>query len=134
MDLKGAIADHMGHFSAYDIPGVLFVLVSSALFGYFLARWGARATVADARKLALWAGSAALATALVRSQLPVAMVVLAAVLLVGKRPESNVDGAVFFSALLIGIGCGSGATVIVGVAMIPYFFLIRWVYRPAIRR
>ena len=42
MDVKGAIADHMGHFSATDIPNVLFMVIMAVAFGYATARLGAR--------------------------------------------------------------------------------------------
>lgn len=130
MDLKGAVADHMGHFSLYDIPGVLFVLLAATLIGYGVAWWGAGLRGADARQIAFWATAAALATALVRSQLPVAALVLAAAVIVGKRGPTMSDGVVLFSALAVGIGCGSGATIVVGLAMIPYLPLMRWALRP----
>ncbi len=134
MDIKGAIADHMGHFSVYDIPGVLFVLFSATFFGFAAARWGAREENGVARSVALWAGAAALATALVRSQLPIAVLVLAAAFLVGKREAGSGSNVLQFSALAIGIGCGSGASVIVGLAMIPFILIMRWAVAPGQRK
>lgn len=133
MDLKGLVADHMGHFSMYDIPGLLFVLMAATLIGFVMARWGAGERGVEARRTAFWCTAAALATAIVRSQLPIAALVLAAAVLVGKRAPQKADDAVFWSVLLAGIGCGSGATVIVCIAMIPYLLLMRWAYRPGAR-
>ncbi|MCB0769683.1 MAG: hypothetical protein KDC00_04680 [Flavobacteriales bacterium] len=130
MDLKGVIADQLGHFSPYDIPEVLFVLLTSALFGYVAAVFGAREQGEEARRMALWAGVAALATALVRSQLPIAVLMLAIAVLVGKRASSARDDGLFFSVLVIGVGCGSGATVVVGSAMIPFLLIMRWALKP----
>lgn len=132
MDWKGMIADHMGHFSAYDIPGVVFVLAAACLFSFIVSRWGGRRSAMEARSLALWSTTAALATAFVRSQLPLAALVLAAAVLVGKRTDDRSD-SLFLAALLIGIGCGSGASVIVGVALVPYFIILRWAARTATR-
>ncbi|MEZ4739561.1 MAG: hypothetical protein R2818_09475 [Flavobacteriales bacterium] len=130
MDLKGFIADQLGHFSLYDIPEVLFVLLASMFFGYVLTLFGAREVGPEAKRMALWSAAAALATALVRSQLPLAVLVLAAAVLVGKRTSGAKDDTLFFSLLAIGIGCGSGATVVVGLALIPYVLIMRWAVRP----
>lgn len=130
MDLKGFIADQLGHFSLYDIPEVLFVLLASMLFGYVLTVFGAREVGPETKRMALWSAAAALATALVRSQLPLAVLVLAAAVLVGKRTSGAKDDTLFFSLLAIGIGCGSGATVVVGLALIPYVLIMRWAVRP----
>lgn len=132
MDLKGLVADHLGHFSVYDIPSVLFVLVAATLLGFVAARWGAGKSSTEARGLAFWATAAALATAIVRSQLPIAALVLAAAVLVGKRSEGPGREAIFFSVIVVGIGCGSGATVVVALAMVPYLLLMRWALRPRI--
>ncbi len=125
------IADHMGHFSLYDIPNVLFAVVLATILGFVLARWGAGEPATLARRTAFWACAAALATAIVRSQLPVAVLVLAAAFLVGKRENGPANGVLHFSVLVIGIGCGSGATVIVALACIPFVFLMRWAFRAA---
>lgn len=125
MDLKGAIADHMGHFSVYDIPNVLFVLVASLVFGFMAARWGERASTAQARQRAYWSTTAALATALVRSQLPLAVLVLAAAVLVGRRTGERPDGSLF-PMMVIGIGCGAGASVIVAAALVVFIPIARW--------
>lgn len=131
MDIKGLIADHMGHFSVYDIPNVLFVLVVSTTLGFILARWGASEEHSVAKRSAFWACAAALATALVRSQLPIAALVLAATFLVGKREERQPSAMLHFSVLVIGIGCGSGASVVVALAFVPFILLMRWAHRPA---
>ena len=130
MDLKGFVADQLGHFSLYDIPEVLFVLLASMFFGYVLTVFGAREGGREAKRMAFWAAAAALATALVRSQLPLAVLMLAAAVLVGKRSNGSKDDTLFFSLLAIGIGCGSGATVVVGLALVPYLLIMRWVMRP----
>lgn len=125
MDIKGVIADHMGHFSAYDIPNVLFVLVASLFFGFVTARWGARASLDRSKRAAMWATTASLATALVRSQLPLATLVLAAAVLVGRQPEERSESTLL-TMLVIGIGCGSGASVIVGAALVLFIPIMRW--------
>ena len=125
MDVKGAIADHMGHFSATDIPNVLFMVIMAVAFGYATARLGARVGSNQGRALSFWAALAALAAALVRSQLPLATLVLAAAVLVGKRNGGQNDSDLL-TMLLIGIGCGSGAAVIVGILLVLFIPIMRW--------
>lgn len=132
MDIKALVADHMGHFSVYDIPGLLFALIAAACLGFVIARWGARHTVESARRVALWCMVAALAAALVRSQLPVAALMLAAAVIIGKRSGPSNDDPVLLGALVAGVGCGSGASLIVAVAMIPFIPLMRWALRGTI--
>lgn len=126
MDIRGLIADNMGHFSARDVPNVVFVLCMAVLLGFLVARFGARSSGASARRYAMWCGAAALATALVRSQLPIAVLVLAAAALVGRREGPGGDGVVFFITLTLGVGCGSGAAVVVTLVAIPAVVLMRW--------
>ncbi|MBL7950699.1 MAG: hypothetical protein JNM62_03165 [Flavobacteriales bacterium] len=125
MDIKGLVADHMGHFSVYDIPNVLFVVVVSACLAFVLARWGARQDASTARRTALWGATTALAAALVRSQLPLAVLMLAVAVLGGRGTTAERD-PVLLGAMVIGVGCGSGASVIVLLALIPYLLLTRW--------
>ena len=125
MDLKGVIADHMGHFSARDLPNVVFMLVAALVLGYLTSFLGARRGAAQARGMALWSTLAALAAALVRSQLPLATLVLAAAVLVGKR-EEKASTPELLTMLLIGIGCGSGASVVVGVLLVVFIPIMRW--------
>ncbi len=133
MDIRGLVADHMGHFSVYDIPGVLFVLLMATLMSFVLAKWGARLIGDEARTMALWGAGAAMATAFVRSQLPIAVLVLAAAVLVGRAEMKNGRTVILFSVLTIGIGCGSGASIVVGLALIPYFFILRWAFRSSVQ-
>jgi len=133
MDVKGFVVDQLGHFSVYDLPEVLFVIVVAALLGYTLARFGARRTGTVLKQMAFWAAAAALAAVFVRSQLPMAALMLAAAVLAGKRGSEMGNDALFFSVLVVGIGCGSGATVVVVLAMVPYLFLMRWAFGPASR-
>lgn len=129
MDVKGLVADNMGHFSVYDIPGVVLVVLAATVLGYLAARIGGGERGEAARRLALWAATAALATAFVRSQLPIAAVMLAMAVLAGKRGAGHPD-ITFVTMLIIGVGCGSGASVIVVLALIPFVLLMRWGMRP----
>jgi len=126
MDVKGFVSDHMGHFSLYDIPNVLFMILMAALLGYALARFGGREQGRDARSLALWAATAALATAFVRAQLPLAIVLLAIVLLAKGDGATARERVLLFGAMVLGLGCGSGAALIMFLAAIPYIILVRW--------
>lgn len=130
MDVMGFLADHMGHFSLYDIPNLLFAIVVATLLGYGLARWGFRMQGDDPRTSALWAASAALAAGLVRSQLPLAIVLLSFVLLVRGGESSNRDRVALFAALVLGLGCGGGAALVTGVVTVPFCLVVRWAFAP----
>ena len=52
MDITGFLADHMGHFSLYDIPNLLFAVLLATLLGYVLARAGGRVQGAEANAAA----------------------------------------------------------------------------------
>ncbi len=126
MDLKGFLADHMGHFSAYDIPGLLFMLLMAALLAWAVAFLGAGARGFEPRRLALWAATAALGVAFMRMQLPIALALLAILLLVRPSSTDMRERVLLFGALIIGVGCGSGATLIMAIAVVPYLLLVRW--------
>ncbi|HQW06373.1 MAG: hypothetical protein IPH05_06545 [Flavobacteriales bacterium] len=128
MDIKGVIADQMGHFSVVDLPGVLFVVLFSTGLTYVMARFGIREEGPVARRTALWGAIGALSAALVRSQLPVAVLFLAAAILVGRQERAGQETITLVSALAIGIGCGTGASVVVALVLIPYLFILRWAY------
>ena len=130
MDLMGFVADHMGHFSLYDVPNLLFAVLLASLLGFLLARVGAGTGGPEARSLALWAGTTALAVGLVRAQLPLAIALLAVVLIAGPVTSERRDRALFFGALVMGLGCGSGAALITLAVALPYLFVVRWAFGP----
>ena len=124
MDISGFIVDHMGHFSLYDLPGVVFAVVMAAVLTMVLTRVAGAGS--GARQLVLWSAGAALAVAFVRGQLPVAVCLLALVILARPRSQGQGSDALFFGALAIGLGCGSGATLVTAMLVIPYMLLARW--------
>lgn len=128
MDVIGFISDHMGHFSLYDIPNVLFMVLLAAFLGYVLARYGGRLEGNEARSTTLWAATAALASAFVRAQLPLAVILLAIVLLVRGEGATTRERILLFGAMVIGLGCGSGAALIMLIASVPYILLVRWAF------
>ena len=128
MDIKGFLADHMGHFSPYEIPHVLFAFLFAALLAWVAAVVGAGSRGATARRLAVWAGTAALGVAFVRMQLPIAVALVAILLLVRPAAFDQRDRSLLFGALVIGLGCGSGASLIVAALFIPYLLLLRWAF------
>lgn len=128
MDLMGFLSDHMGHFGLYDLPNLVFSVLLAVLLGYMLGRFGGKARGTELRALALWAGSAALAAAIVRSQLPLAVVLVALVMLVRGSDRGTRDRALQFGALVLGLGCGSGAALVTLVAAVPYVLVVRWAF------
>ncbi len=126
MDLKGFAADHMGHFTLYDVPNMLVSLLLSALLAYLLAALGMRSTTPQARQLALWAAVAALGVGFVRAQFPLAVALLALILLLRAQEVSASERLPLFGALVIGLGCGSGASLIVVAVFLPFLLLARW--------
>ena len=128
MDLKGFIADHMGHFSPFDLPNILFSVVAALVLGYALARWGGGRSGSELRTLALWAAASALGVALVRSQLPLAIAFLALVLLAKGQDARPQDRVLVFGSLMLGLGCGSGATLVTLIVAIPFILLVRWAF------
>jgi len=126
MDISGFIVDHMGHFSLYDLPGAVFAVVMAAVLTLVLTRVAGAGSGWEARQLVLWATGAALAVAFVRGQLPVAVCLLALVILARPRSQGHGSDALFFGALAIGLGCGSGATLVTAMLVIPYMLLARW--------
>lgn len=131
MDLLGFVADHLGHFSPYDVPNLLFSVLVATLLGYALGRWGGGKRGADLRALALWSGSAALAVGFVRTQLPLAVVFLALVLLAKGNDAPRNDRALLFTALVLGLGCGSGATLVTLATALPVVLIVRWAFGAA---
>ncbi|MDX9751349.1 MAG: hypothetical protein RBT71_09750 [Flavobacteriales bacterium] len=128
MDIMGFILDNMGHFSAYDVPNKVFAMLAAALAAFLLGRFGARAPVAAARELAVWAALAALALAFVRVQLPLAIALVALVLAVRAPEPPRVPRTTVLGALVFGMGCGAGAVLPTLVLAVPYILLVRWAH------
>ncbi|MFN6178815.1 MAG: hypothetical protein ACK46G_14930 [Flavobacteriales bacterium] len=126
MDLKGFAADHMGHFTLYDVPNMLVSMLLSALLAYVLATFGWRSDPPQARRLALWAVVSAMGVGFVRAQFPLAISLLALVLLLRAQDMPASERLPLFAALVIGLGCGSGASLIVVAVFVPFLLLARW--------
>ncbi len=122
MDIKGFVADNLGHFSPYDIPNLMFVLLLAAFLGWCIGIAGR----ANATGTAAWAALSALAVAFVRMQLPMALALLALLILVRPRIDAQENGLLLVSAVVIGFGCGSGASLVMAIVAIPYLFILRW--------
>jgi hypothetical protein len=131
MDLMGFVADHLGHFSLYDIPNLLFAVLVATALGYVLGRWGGEKRGTELRALALWAGSAALAVGFVRTQLPLAVVLLALVVLAKGNDANREDRVLLFGALVLGLGCGSGASLVTVAVAVPFVLVVRWAFAGA---
>lgn len=126
MDLKGFAADHMGHFTLYDVPNTAFALLVAALLGLLMGRVGLRMDAAGARRAALWSALSTLAVVFVRAQLPLAVALVALVLLVRPQVTERGERGLLTASVVIGLGCGSGATLIVGALFLPMLLVARW--------
>ncbi len=126
MDIKGFLMDHVGHFGLPQIGGLVFAILIAALLGWALGALAARVPSAAARDLAVWAATGALAVGLVRSQLPLALALVALALLASVARAEGRGGLLRAGALVLGLGCGSGAALVTVVLALPYFLLVRW--------
>jgi hypothetical protein len=126
MDLKGFAADHMGHFTLYDVPNAAFALLVAALLGLVMGRVGLRQGASGARSAALWSALATLAVVFVRAQLPLAVALVALFLLVRPQMTERSERLPLIASVVIGLGCGSGATLIVGALFLPMLLVARW--------
>jgi hypothetical protein len=126
MDITGFVVDHMGHFTVYDLPGAVFAVVMAALLTAVMVLMSGGEARLSLRELMLWSAASALALVLIRGQLPVAVAFLALVIIVRPDGGSLPRNAMFFSALIIGLGCGSGAALVTALLVLPFAMLARW--------
>ena len=63
-----------------------------------------------------------------KMQLPLAIALVALVLIVRPSLSETRDRLLLFGALIIGFGCGSGAALIMAIASIPYILIVRWAF------
>ena len=130
MNWKGTILDNMGYFSLYDIPNLIVAILAAALLTYLGAKLGLRANKAALFTLMAWSATVALGVGLVKGQLVFA-VILAAILIVAKGyTPKEISGGGLLLAMVIGLGCGSGATLITLVALVPLVILLRFTGKP----
>lgn len=126
------LTDQMGHFTPYDIGTALMSMLFAALLAFVVA-WLARADKDPApRELAASAAVVALAVSLVRASVPMSICLVAVVLLMrGEVRTTGMRGVLLrLAALVIGLGCGSSASLIMLVLCIPLGLLLRWATTP----
>ncbi len=102
------------------------MLLMAAALSWAVAFIGAGIRGSEPRILALWGATAALGVAFMRMQLPIALALLAIVILVKPNVSDNRERVLLFGSLVIGLGCGSGASLIMAIATIPYLIIVRW--------
>jgi hypothetical protein len=128
MDLYGLLTDQMGHFTPGDIWGVLLGLLLAAALGFVLGKVAGSTEGPDAKALSVLSAVVALAVALVRANVPLSIALVAVALLF--RPELPSQGwkarLPLLAAVVIGVGCGSSAGIIVAIAFVPLVLLMRW--------
>ena len=127
MDIKGLLADQLGHFTIHDIGTALVSMLAAALLAFVLGLL-ARAGSAWSRELATASAVVAFAVNLVRASVPLSIALVAvALLLRGETREMDRRSwALRLAALAIGLGCGSHAALIVAALAVPLGLLLRW--------
>jgi len=128
VDIKGFIVDHVGHFAMHEILGLVFSVLVASVLAWVLGRYGAGLVGKEARTLVLWSATAALGVGFVKAQLPLALAFVAIALLVGGFRDEGRSRAVYAGALVIGLGCGSGAALVTVIVAVPYLLIVRWVH------
>lgn len=125
MDIKGLIADQLGHFTPYDIGTALISMFAAALLAYAV---GLLAKANAPKDLSISAAVMAFAVSLVRASVPLSIALVAAALLLrGEVRDSERRSLLLrFAALAIGLGCGSSASIIVAALAVPLGLLLRW--------
>jgi hypothetical protein len=132
MDLKGLLADQMGYFTPYDVPGILLSMLLAALIAFLLGLLAGGAEGPGARALGALAAVTALAISLVRASVPLSIALVAVVLILrGEVKEKNWRSFILnLAALTVGVGCGSSAGLVVLAVFIPLGLLLRWALNP----
>lgn len=127
MDLKGLIADQMGMFTPYDIVGALIAVTLAALLGLVLGRFVQGPADPAGRELMGWAALAAMAVLLVRASVPLAIAMVGVALFVRtyRDPVDRRAQVLQATALVFGLGCGSGAGIITVACAVPVILLLR---------
>lgn len=127
MNLRTLLADQMGSATPYDIPGLLLSVGLAALLAFVMAAIaGAERTQRGG--IAVMAAVAALAVALVRTSVPLALA-LVAVAVIARPVRSTAeerDPLLVWAALCIGLGCGASASLITAIGMLPISLLMRF--------
>ncbi|MCB9193609.1 MAG: hypothetical protein H6597_03680 [Flavobacteriales bacterium] len=133
MDIRGFIADQMGLFTPYDIPGIILSVLFAWVIAYVLLRWGARQDDRTIRRLVVLSASAALGVALVKASVPLAIAFVALMLLAGPFEKDGTRASRWLNVtmVVIGGGCGAGGSLVVLIAALPILLLLRWASVPA---
>lgn len=126
MDITGFLMDQLGHFGLPQVGSLVFAVLVAATLGWALGALAARRPASEARQLALWAATAALGVGLVRSQLPLALALVAIALFASVGRSEGRSDLLRAGALVLGLGCGSGAALVTFIVAVPYFLLVRW--------
>jgi predicted membrane protein len=126
VDIKGFIVDHVGHFAMHEILGLVFSMLVASVLAWLLGRFGAGLVGKEARTLVIWSATVALGVGFIKAQLPLALAFVALAALVGSGRDEGRSKAVHAGALVIGLGCGSGAALVTAIAAVPYLLIVRW--------
>lgn len=125
------LADQMGAFTPYDIGNGVLALLLAALLAFVAGLIGRASGDQAPKHLATLAAVAALAVLFVRGSVPLSIALVGVALLVRTGSPVAREGGWRSSlpqlvAVVIGVGCGSGAALIALVLMVPVALLLRW--------
>ncbi len=126
MDWKGLIADHFGHFAVKDVLNLIVAVLAAAVLGALVAAFGARSDRVQARTSAAWAALFAAGVGFVKAQLPLAVALLAAAFLIQPALGTKQDRLVLLAMLVLGLACGSGASLVAAALTPVLVILLRW--------
>jgi hypothetical protein len=128
VDIKGFVVDHVGHFAMHEILGLVFSVLIASVLAWVLGRYGAGLVGKEVRTLVLWSATVAFGVGFIKAQLPLALALVAIAVLVGAIREDGRSKVVYAGAMVIGLGCGSGAALVTAIVAVPYLLIVRWAH------
>ncbi|MCB0795086.1 MAG: hypothetical protein KDB88_10145 [Flavobacteriales bacterium] len=125
MDIKAFIADQLGMFSLYDLPGALFVVLIGAALGWCAARASLLKGVI-VRQMAFWGALSAFAGTMVKAWVRLALALLGMVMLFrsGDRDAGRTESRLKAFVVIAGGACGTGAALVAVLVSLPVLLLL----------
>lgn len=124
--LNGFLADNLMGFRAADLPNFLFAVFLAGFLALVLGRIRGSREGAITTQIVIIAMATTVVITLVRFSLPLAVALLAVMMLVRFRGAFNEfkDQTYLYLAIAIGVGCGSGATILTAIGFVPIVLIL----------